>query len=285
MRLVLCLFLSSLAFAQAPAQPPAATPPKPPPAAAPQTPPPAAPGAKPDAAPEPAPQAREAEPPTYVRRISAGLTASFFPLTLTSGGATRQVFNEPALEVRSEAIQESSWFGGGVTFQVALSDRFALNASALIRRAGFILTTQNFLGFDNPATWHDERIAILGRDDTRTSYLDIPLLVRRYNIERQEPGHRWFYEFGPSIRRVWSVRSSRESTRAGITTCCDETPAIPSSSMFFGFTAGVGFQLIDDFGIRVVPGVRYTRWLASAFDTLGARDRRHQVEIHLSLGF
>jgi hypothetical protein len=278
MRLALCLFFSSLAFAQSTGQQTSGAPQQPAPA-------PAAQGAKQEGTQPPPPQLKDSAPPVYVRRFSFGLTASFFPLTLTRGGKTTQTFTTPALEVRSEAIAKPSWFGGGATLQIALTNRLALNASGLIRKSGFILSTTNLIGFDNPNTVNDERAGIFGREDTRVAYLDFPLLVRRYNIDRQEYGNRWFVEAGPSLRRVWKVRSSRQTEQGGTTTCCDTTPASPRKSNLFGATVGVGFQLIDDFGIRVVPGVRYTRWFGSAFDTLGARDRRDQIEIHLSLGF
>jgi hypothetical protein len=275
MRLAPLLLFTSLLLGQtAPQQPPGAT----------QQPPPA-PEAKPAATPAPPPQIRDSAPPAYVRRISLGLTASFFPLTLTKGTATNQTFTNPNLEVRSDADSKASWFGGGVVLQLALTDRLALNASGLIRKTGYILSTTNLIGIDNPNTPNDDRAAVFAREDTRVSFLDFPLLIRRYSIERQESGNRWFVEAGPSLRRVWKVRSSRQTEQGGTVSCCDTSPASPRKSNLFGATVGAGFQMIDDFGIRVVPGVRYTRWFGSAFDTLGARDRRDQIEIHLSLTF
>ena len=52
-----------------------------------------------------------------------------------------------------------------------------------------------------------------------------------------------------------------------------------------GATAGVGLQLVDPIGVRVVPEVRYTRWFGSVFDNRATRSRPDQVEFVLSLTF
>jgi hypothetical protein len=48
---------------------------------------------------------------------------------------------------------------------------------------------------------------------------------------------------------------------------------------------GAGVQLIDPVGIRVVPEVRYTRWLNPLIDDYTAHSQRNQVEGSLSLTF
>ena len=48
---------------------------------------------------------------------------------------------------------------------------------------------------------------------------------------------------------------------------------------------GSGMQFVDEFGIHVVPEVRYTRWEDSNFDNLTTRTERNQVEANISLTF
>jgi hypothetical protein len=52
-----------------------------------------------------------------------------------------------------------------------------------------------------------------------------------------------------------------------------------------GVTAGFGAQLIDPLGVRVIPEVRYTRWLGLNFDVPAAHSRRDQIEFVFSLAF
>ena len=52
-----------------------------------------------------------------------------------------------------------------------------------------------------------------------------------------------------------------------------------------GFTAGIGGQFIDDFGIRAIPEVRYTRWMGYPFDSVHGKTRKNQIEIVLTFAF
>jgi hypothetical protein len=47
----------------------------------------------------------------------------------------------------------------------------------------------------------------------------------------------------------------------------------------------MGLQLIDPFGIRVVPEVRYTRWLDDMFYYQSTITQRNQIEAVISLSF
>ncbi len=47
----------------------------------------------------------------------------------------------------------------------------------------------------------------------------------------------------------------------------------------------VRFQLIDEVGIRVVPGVRYTRWMGETFKSPATATQRNQIEAMISLTF
>jgi hypothetical protein len=49
--------------------------------------------------------------------------------------------------------------------------------------------------------------------------------------------------------------------------------------------AGFGVQANDDIGIRVVPQVRYTRWLAEPFNRFSTSTGRDQIEAMFSLTF
>ena len=49
--------------------------------------------------------------------------------------------------------------------------------------------------------------------------------------------------------------------------------------------AGAGIQLVDEFGIHVVPEVRYTRWVDPIFHNLTTRTNDNQVEADISLTF
>src|SRR5262249_34864321 len=123
-------------------------------------------------------------------------------------------------------------------------------------------------------------------EDTRTRLIDIPILLRYYNIGRHTPGPRWFVEGGAEWRKTNNLRSSLATTDAnGTTSCCTSAPGVPARNNAKGVVSGAGVQLIDPLGIRVVPEVRYTRWFDSIFNATTTNMQRNEVTASFSLTF
>jgi hypothetical protein len=236
------------------------------------------------------PSARKApKEETYVRRISAGLTLSVLSFSTVQGGTLSNVTTSPpvdALYTSERATGTSQWVGYGATAQAAVTDHFAVNAGVFLRRLGYILTSDIFTGVDNPNTSQDDRTHTVTHEHTFAKLIDFPVVVRYYTKNRHSPGPRGFLEAGAALRRVTGIRTSTDSTvNDGTLTCCDTTPARPAHSSLKGIVAGAGLQVIDPVGIRVVPEVRYTRWLGEAFTGYATATRRNQIEIMFSLSF
>ena len=107
---------------------------------------------------------------------------------------------------------------------------------------------------------------VSGDETTSARLWDIPLLFRYYTKSRFNRGPRVFFEGGAVVRRVTDINTSIETLTSttnlnveDMTACCDKSPARVANPNALGGAAGIGFQLIDDVGIRVVPGFRYTR--------------------------
>ncbi len=243
--------------------------------------PPAAAKPKPDSA-EPAPFFQD-EP--YIRRFTIGGNASILVLGLIKGGDQSESLTSPPLQIDSKNESKGTLFGGGISVQFFLTDRYAINADLQLRRPRYKLSTTFYEGVDNPNTVGDDRTATFYTEDTRARYWDLPLLVRRYNESRFEDRRKWFYEAGPVLRRVTGIRSSTEKEFKNVKTCCDETPATPAHRNIFGAVAGVGLVLKDDFGIKLIPEFRYTRWFGGIFNNRAAQSRRDQYEILFSITF
>ena len=143
-----------------------------------------------------------------------------------------------------------------------------------------------YRGVDNILTVVDERTNTVHNEDTRAKFYDLPVTVRFYTKGRHEEGMRGFLEGGMALRRVSSIKTSIDTTiNSGTTQCCDVTPARPNLRTARGVVAGAGFQLIDELGIRVVPGVRYTRWMGETFKASPTSTQRNQVEVTITLTF
>lgn len=269
--LALPLSVQTAAQPPKPVTVPPSTQPPPPPVV--QTPASAAPQAQ-------APKTAAVDPklPAYVRRFSAGITLEYLPLSHIQYGQTKQTQDLGPIEYNSDSKKfNSKQFGGGVVLQFALSDRWAIAAGGLWRQTGYEMANVIYVG--------SQRREIRTTEKTGATFFDFPLLVRRYNIERTEPGWRWFYEAGGTLRYTNKLSTSIERTEGGETTCCTSGPAELSSKNLPGVTGGIGLQFNDDFGIRIVPEVRYTWWLGRTFDNLATRSRRHQVDVVVSFTF
>jgi len=123
-------------------------------------------------------------------------------------------------------------------------------------------------------------------EDTRARLFDIPLFLRYYGTGKRPSSPRWFLEAGGAWRLANNIRTSLDSTDAsGNLSCCTFTPAVPQHRSAIGTAAGAGIQLVDEFGIHVVPEVRYTRWVNPIFENLTTKTDRNQVEASISLTF
>ena len=226
------------------------------------------------------------KPKAYVRRFSAGATFTVLGLGLVPNHTTTSSTTSPAVAGTYYTTGASQRIGYGITATGAITGHFALNASLLYRRIGYLMTSDVYLGTLDPNATTDTRTRITNDEDTRAHLFDLPVVVRWYNLDRHTRGTRWFAEGGGVLRRVSNIRTSiDQSVDSGTTTCCTTTPAAPAHRTTRGFVAGLGFQAIDPFGIRVVPEVRYTRWLNQTFSSYSTGMQRNQLEINLSVTF
>jgi hypothetical protein len=237
----------------------------------------------------PPPQTEPAPPPeperAYVRRISLGLTVTVLGLSTVPGKQINTVTETPAIDGLYTTEAASRRFGYGATAQAALSERFALNVGVYLRRAGYKMRSDVISGTDNPNTDGDERTQTVINENTKARFMDIPVTIRYYGKDRHEPGARWFLEAGAALRRTFQVTTVTDTTVDDGDFVFDHTPTKPAHRWVKGAVVGAGFQVVDDVGIRVVPGVRYTRWLADPFNSFSTAVRRNQVEGLISITF
>ena len=208
-------------------------------------------------------------------------------LTLING-ASSTVNNTSEISTQYQTTGASERIGYGVTLQGRITTHFYVNLSGLLRHIGYQLTTtvsttttSVLNGTSFPVTTTTST-----HEDTRARLIDIPLLLRYYGTGKRPGSPRWFLEAGGSWRLANDIRTSIDSTDAsGNLTCCTFTPTVPEHRSAIGMVAGAGIQLVDEFGIHVVPEVRYTRWVNQVFNNLTTHTQQNQVEADISLTF
>ncbi|MGP0076427.1 MAG: outer membrane beta-barrel protein [Bryobacteraceae bacterium] len=221
------------------------------------------------------------------RRFSGGVTLSVLGLNLISG-ASNTVNNTTEISTEYQTTGASSRIGYGLTIQARITNHFYLNLSGLLRRMGYQETTTvstTVTAVLNGSTYPSTTTTST-HEDTRTRLIDVPVLLRYYGTGKRPSSPRWFLEGGGTWRLANDIRTSIDSTDAnGNVTCCTTTPAVPNHRSAIGATVGAGIQFTDEFGIKVVPEVRYTRWTERIFDNLTTRTQANQVEGDISLTF
>jgi hypothetical protein len=231
------------------------------------------------------PQPVELERRTYVRRISAGASLTVPVFNLLKPGSASFSRVTPPLIGAIDSTSKYHWGGGGVMLQVAILDKLAVNVNAFYRKAEYTSSETDVAGVDNPNTPLDDRTITTIDGWTRIRYLDIPVLARYYNKSRFRKGSRWFFEAGPNTRTVRKVLVNLTTTDPALNVTKTTSPLPPFKRTALGVTAGFGAQLIDPVGMRVIPEVRYTRWLGLNFDMPATHSRRDQIEFVFSLAF
>ena len=221
------------------------------------------------------------------RRITGGATLSVLGLSLIPGSSST-VNNTTEISTQYQTKGASERIGYGLTLQARVTQRFYVDISGLLRRIGYQLTTTvstTTTSVLNGATYPTTTTTST-HEDTRARLIDVPFLVRYYGLGKRPGSPRWFLELGGTYRFANDIRTSISSTdSSGNLTCCTTTPATPKNSNSEGLVVGAGMQFTDEFGIHVIPEVRYTRWMRPVFENLTTRTDPNQVEAAISLTF
>jgi hypothetical protein len=204
------------------------------------------------------------------------------------GGGSSTVNNSADVSTMYQTKGAAERIGYGLTLQARVAGHFYIDVSALLRRLGYqftttiATTTTNVL---NGSTYQSTSTTST-HEDTRADAIDVPFLVRYYGTGKRPTSPRWFLEAGGTWRVSTDIRTSIDSTdSSGNVTCCTFTPAVPKHRSGIGATVGAGIQFVDEFGIHVVPEVRYTRWEDPIFENFTTRTKANQVEADISLTF
>jgi hypothetical protein len=224
---------------------------------------------------------------TYVRRFSAGATLSVLGFPLVPG-ATNTVTNSSTVDTMYQTTGASSRIGYGVIGQVVLTDHFAIAIEGIVRRFGYQMSTT--VTTTVPAVVSGVVTTVttstILHEDTRARLIDVPAMLRYYAHSRHDPGAHWFFEGGGAWRKPESIRTSTDFTNASsVLSCCTNTPTAPAHPNSYGIVAGVGVQLTDAFGVRVVPEVRYTRWMNPVFHAFTTSTQQNEVAAGFSITF
>ena len=226
------------------------------------------------------------EKTNYIRRFSIGGTLTVMGLDTLKNNTSRQ-FVPNSIDAIYSTTAVLNRIGYGATVQLAITNKLAITAGFLMKKTGYTMNSDVFSGIDNPLTTTiDDRKHTITNETTNARYYDLPVTGRFYFKGRQAKGPHWFVEGGGVIRKVAKISTSINTTiGTGDTSCCNTNPIKPYKANTTGMIGGLGVQLVDPVGLRIVPSVRYTRFLDTPFNSFSTVNKRNQIEAMITIGF
>lgn len=225
----------------------------------------------------PAPGSADGEP--FLGRFAVGGRLSVLISKPVNRESSFHSTSTPPVSTTLSTQPTAGRFGFAPTAQVALLERVALSFDVFYRKAGFESQVEVLEGADAPAITTTFQ-------ETTAEFWDVPILARVYNIGRHRAGNRVFFSGGMGIRHVSNIRTFTVVTRPDGLSDTDETPITPANNMIKGIVVGAGFQSSDDIGLKVMPEVRFTRWLDRTFAVTSpspAFSSKYQIEVLLGI--
>ena len=217
--------------------------------------------------------------PNFWRRFSAGVRASILTLPLQNATSSQSSPNTLTL-VNNTLTPSTPRFGGGATVEYAATRRILVSADVLYQYFSYsseVVTTVSLADGTSQLTTVDE--------STHARYWTVPVLARYATLPARTASAQVFLGGGVSFRKISGVRTTTSTVNPDGTTVTDYTPRTPQRLSTFGAVATAGFRVKDEFGIRVTPEVRYTRWLSDLFNSWPGRQRRNELEVLIGLTF
>lgn len=221
----------------------------------------------------------------YVRRVSVGVQVGLIPFSafgketiVDSHAGPPKVENDSTVGARGGTVNY------GFIVQATITNRTAVAIAPSYRNFGSHAFIKNLVGTDLSSTLIDERVETDINEDTKGHMLEVPVLGRWYTKGHNESGKRVFFEAGPNFRMTSGVSTARSTLLPSGATVKDNIP-LDFRKDTVGASVGLGGQFIDDFGIRVIPEIRFTRWITKSFDSYHGHSRTNQLEINLTFSF
>jgi hypothetical protein len=119
---------------------------------------------------------------------------------------------------------------------------------------------------------------------TRAAFWDVPILGH-YALYQRSPKVKGVVDAGVALRYVGGVHTATQTTDPNANTCCTENAVTPAHKSVKGYVVGAGLRIVDDFGLKMTPEVRYTRWMADPFSGVQAQTRKSQLEVMFGITF
>jgi len=247
--------------------------------------PPATPTAQqPAATPTPAPVVIAEKTEPKFRRFSYGFRVRGFPQLIMHNGSSLTSTTTPQQTYSLRTTTTSPRVSIGPSLELSLSRRLSIGAEFFFNSVKYTKTTDTYLGtYTTVDTLPTNQTPTTRSEQTSATYWDFPLMLRFRGLRSQGILSKVYVMGGASLRTTGLIQSDTSTTYPDGTITSNRIPANPAKRNLFGKVAGVGFRLVDDINLKVMPEVRYTYWSGRSFDSDTVRSTKGQLEVSIAI--
>jgi hypothetical protein len=217
------------------------------------------------------------EAPTGIRRFSFGAAVAGYPFNPLHNVTESFTDTQPSVpaDYSISTVNNYLRIGVGPVVEFAVSRKFSLVGQLFYHRLDYTQTTQITQG----------ALAEGITANSRVTFWDVPAMLRFRGVREEGVLSHLYFAGGGVFRDATSIRSSTLTQFPNGTSATSTAPIRPSTPVLGGAVVGAGMRFVDDFGIKVEPELRYTRWMGRTFDAESTRSSPNQIELDLAFTF
>ena len=219
------------------------------------------------------------------RKYNFGIRVDYIPFRMFNTSTATASTTKPIADYTYTGSTSSPKLAFGPVFEMKLTKHLSVGAELSFHRAAYGQVTQIRTGKKDPNAGTDNRPVSTITENTKANYWDFPVLVR-YNHIRDSGIFRRFYPLaGITYRHVGRIRTGNAIINADSSTDYNEIPAPVAHSNQIGFTGGIGYRFVDELGIKIVPEIRFTRWMNHSLEGLSYTSSPNQAQAGIGITF
>ncbi len=216
------------------------------------------------------------EAATGIKRWSFGFRVAGYPFNPLHN-VSQTVYSTVDSLLATSTISTSNNYlqvGFGPAVEFAATRHFTLVGELFYHRLTYTQTTQITLGALSEGI----------TENTGVNFWDLPVLVRYRGLREDGFLSHLYFDLGPAMRYGANIKSHYVVNYPNGTSSTSDVPQ--SANKFIGgAVVGAGMRFVDDFGIKVEPELRYTRWLGRTFDAESTRSSENTIEVDIAFTF
>jgi hypothetical protein len=228
-----------------------------------------------------------ADPPDFSdkRRLTFGIHLQVYPLKMFDTKSTTSSSTKPLADYSYSATTDSPMVGFGPALEYRITDHISAGVEMLFHRTQYKQVTETRTGKKDTSATTDSRPLATLTETTRSNTWEVPLLARYYGIRQRGIFSRLYVLGGGSFRHTANIRTANEISNADGSTDYNEIPTRAAKANQIGVVGGFGIRFIDNFGIRIAPEVRITRWNGFAFQGQSVTSVRNDIQGGIGITF